>query len=122
MLPKADLRRMERLRLLLAESVAQEDWSRIAQIDVLIRQSLQRLSATGELSAQARAELAPLKALHGQALHTCARECQRLRGLLERHTEHGEGRNAYSLAGSAQGGGIKHGRIPRAAQWVQPRP
>lgn len=105
MLPEVDLQRLEHLRLLLCEALGKEDWPRIGEIDSLIRLGLQRLRAEGELSAPLVAALAPLKALHGQALQACALECQRVSGLLRSHTEHGEGRRAYSLLESVQGEG-----------------
>lgn len=101
----ADLRRLAHLRQCLTEALANEDWPRIHQIDLLIRQGLQRLNAGGELSAHTLGELATLKALHGQALQACTRECQRLSALLVSHTEYGEGRSAYSLADSVQAEG-----------------
>lgn len=101
----ADLRRLAHLRQLLALALAQEDWARIHEIDLLIRQGLLHLCEGGEFAPRTLAELAPLKALHGQALQACSRECKRLSDLLESHTEHQEGRRAYSLADSVQAEG-----------------
>ena len=78
-----DLRRLDHLGQLLSAALAAEDWARIGEIDALIRQGLQRLRVTG--------------------MQGCTRECQRVGGLLGRHTEHGEGRRAYSLLDSVQG-------------------
>ncbi|MEC4239903.1 hypothetical protein [Pseudomonas sp. DSV-1] len=103
MLRTNDLRRLDRLGQLLGAALASEDWTRIGEIDLLIREGLQRLSVAGELDAELQARLEPLKALHAQALHACTRECQRVGSLLGRHTEHGEGRRAYSLLDSVQG-------------------
>lgn len=103
MLRTNDLRRLDRLGQLLGAALASEDWARIGEIDLLIREGLQRLSVAGELDAELQARLEPLKALHAQALHACTRECQRVGSLLGRHTEHGEGRRAYSLLDSVQG-------------------
>ena len=103
MLPTNDLRRLDRLGQLLGEALASKDWARIGEIDLLIRQGLQRLSVAGELGAETQARLEPLKALHAQALQACTRECQRVGSLMGRHTEHGEGRRAYSLLDSVQG-------------------
>lgn len=98
-----DLRRLDHLGQLLSAALAAEDWARIGEIDALIRQGLQRLRVAGELGAELQARLEPLKALHARALQGCTRECQRVGGLLGRHTEHGEGRRAYSLLDSVQG-------------------
>lgn len=98
-----DLLRLDHLGQLLSAALAAEDWARIGEIDALIRQGLQRLRVTGELGAELQARLEPLKALHARALQGCTRECQRVGGLLGRHTEHGEGRRAYSLLDSVQG-------------------
>jgi len=98
-----DLRRLDHLGQLLSAALAAEDWARIGEIDALIRQGLQRLRVTGERGAELQARLEPLKALHARALQGCTRECQRVGGLLGRHTEHGEGRRAYSLLDSVQG-------------------
>ena len=98
----ADLRRLAQLHKLLGDALAKEDWPRIREIDLLIRQGLQRLDAEGALNPRTLNELAPLKARHGQALQACARDCQRLSALLASHTEHGEGRSAYSLVDSVQ--------------------
>ena len=103
MLPTNDLRRLDRLGQLLGAALAGEDWARIGEIDLLIRQGLQRLSVAGELGAETQARLEPLKALHARALQACTRECQRVGSLMGRHTEHGEGRRAYSLLDSVQG-------------------
>lgn len=103
MLPTNDLRRLDRLGQLLGEALASKDWARIGEIDLLIRQGLQRLNVAGELGAETQARLEPLKALHVQALQACTRECQRVGSLMGRHTEHGEGRRAYSLLDSVQG-------------------
>lgn len=103
MLPTNDLRRLDRLGQLLGAALAGEDWARIGEIDLLIRQGLQRLSVAGELGAETQARLEPLKVLHAQALQACTRECQRVGSLMGRHTEHGEGRRAYSLLDSVQG-------------------
>lgn len=98
----ADLRRLAHLRQSLAQALAQEDWARIHKIDLLIREGLQRLGESGEFTPRTLAELAPLQALHGQALQACSRECKRLSDLLGSHTEHQEGRLAYSLTDSVQ--------------------
>ena len=103
MLSTNDLRCLDRLGQLLGAALASKDWARIGEIDLLIRQGLQRLSVAGELGAETQARLEPLKALHAQALQACARECQRVGSLMGRHTEHGEGRRAYSLLDSVQG-------------------
>ena len=103
MLPTNDLRRLDRLGQLLGEALASKDWARIGEIDLLIRQGLQRLNVAGELGAETQARLEPLKALHARALQACTRECQRVGSLMGRHTEHGEGRRAYSLLDSVQG-------------------
>lgn len=103
MLSTNDLRCLDRLGQLLGAALAGEDWARIGEIDLLIRQGLQRLSVAGELGAETQARLEPLKVLHAQALQACTRECQRVGSLMGRHTEHGEGRRAYSLLDSVQG-------------------
>ena len=103
MLSTNDLRCLDRLGQLLGAALASKDWARIGEIDLLIRQGLQRLNVAGELGAETQARLEPLKALHAQALQACARECQRVGSLMGRHTEHGEGRRAYSLLDSVQG-------------------
>lgn len=97
-----DRRRLLRLEVLLAEALADRDWTRIGELDALIGLSLRRLQANGALTPRLLAELAPLKRLHGRALGSCADECQRLKTILERHTEFGEGRQAYALVDSAQ--------------------
>lgn len=103
MQPEVDRRRLSRLEVLLAEALVNQDWTRIGELDTLIAQSLRRLQASGALTEQLLAQLAPLKHLHGRALGACADECQRLKTVLERHTTFGEGRQAYSLADSVQG-------------------
>lgn len=102
MQPEADRRRLLRLEVLLAEALAARDWARMGELDTLIAQSLGRLRAGGALTPEVRAQLAPLKRLHGQALGVCADECQRLKAILGRHTEFGDARQAYSLGAIAQ--------------------
>ncbi|MHC8306794.1 hypothetical protein [Pseudomonas sp. PB3P13] len=103
MLPEADLRRLLQLQQPLADAQVKQDWARIGELNALITQSLQRLRDAGALTEKALVELAPLKKLHGQVLSSCTDECMRLKAILDRHTEFGEGRQAYSLVDSAQG-------------------
>lgn len=100
-----DLRRLDHLGQLLDDALAREDWVRVGEIDLLIRQGLQRLSVDGQLSAPFQARLAPLKARHQQALQACAGECQRLADLLASLNEHEEGRLAYALIDITQAEG-----------------
>lgn len=103
MQPENDQRRLARLQPLFAQALANNDWERVGQLDRLIRQSLQPLAGGARLTPQLQAQLAPLKQLYGQALQICSGECQRLHSVLMLHTEHGDGRDAYALAGSVQG-------------------
>lgn len=103
MLPEDDLRRLSKLKPLLSEAHAKADWPRIGELNTLITQSLQRLRSAGALTEDALEELAPLKKLHGHVLISCTDECLRLKAILDRHTEFGEGRQAYSLVDSAHG-------------------
>ncbi|WP_409498794.1 hypothetical protein [Pseudomonas fragi] len=97
-----DLRRLDHLGRLLAGALEQKDWARVGEIDRLIRQGLQRLSANGQPGADLQARLAPLKACYARARQTCMREHQRLGDLLGSLAQHGEGRLAYSLLDSVQ--------------------
>ena len=103
MQPETDRRRLTRLQPLFAEALASNDWERVGQLDLLIRQSLQPLAGSAQLSPALQAQLAPFKHLYMQALQLCSGECQRLQSVLTQHTEHGDGRDAYALAGSVQG-------------------
>ena len=103
MLPEPDFRRLSQLQTLLAQALVKQDWMRMGELNTQITESLQRLQDSGTLTAEALSKLTPLKQLHAQVLNSCANECERLKAILERHTELGEGRQAYSLLDSAPG-------------------
>lgn len=103
MLPEADFRRLSLLQRQLAEALVNEDWPSMGELNTSITQSLERLSADGKLTQDTMRRLAPLKNLHAEVLRACATECDRLRAILQRHTEFGEGRQAYSLVDTVQG-------------------
>ncbi|WMI97615.1 hypothetical protein RBU55_18830 [Pseudomonas chlororaphis subsp. aurantiaca] len=96
--PDADIRRLMQLQRLLAEMLIEEDWPRIGKLDLLIREQLKRLQVAEAMTDEAVLVLASLKQLYRRVLQACAVERARLSNILRSHTEHEEGRHAYSLA------------------------
>ncbi|QNH06557.1 hypothetical protein HNQ27_03585 [Pseudomonas sp. B11D7D] len=90
-----ELRALQQLHGQLAEALQQGDWSRIGEIDSVIRSCLQLLLGLPSLSDEVREAKRQLQQLHGQACIACAEECERVRRLLLTHLEYAEGRSAY---------------------------
>ncbi|ERI51661.1 hypothetical protein N878_21890 [Pseudomonas sp. EGD-AK9] len=104
-MPRAsELRALQQLHGQLAEALAQGDWTRIGEIDGLIRSCLQLLAGLPTLSDEVREARRRLQQLHGQARVACAEECERVRQMLLRHLEYAEGRSAYLRVDQFQGG------------------
>ncbi|MBF8160338.1 MULTISPECIES: hypothetical protein [Pseudomonadaceae] len=104
-MPRAsELRALQHLHGQLAEALEQGDWTRIGEIDALIRSCLQLLAGLPTLSDEVREAKRRLQQLHGQARIACAQECERVRQLLLRHLEYAEGRSAYLRVDQFQGG------------------
>lgn len=78
----------------LARALQGRDWAAFGAIDGAIRAALQRLDGVPP-SAELNAARQGLKRLHGEALHACANECERLRKLLLAHLQYAEGSAAY---------------------------
>lgn len=103
MLLEADFRGLSLLQRELAQTLVTQDWARISELNTLITQRLEHLREDGQLTEDTKIRLAPLKRLHAEVLRACATECDRLRAILQCHTEFGEGRQAYSLLDTVQG-------------------
>lgn len=104
-MPRAsELRALEQLHGQLAKALHEQDWTRIGEVDALIRNCLQLLDGLPESSAEVRAARQRLQGLHGQARVACAEECERLRQVLLKHLEYAEGRSAYMQVGLYEGG------------------
>lgn len=91
----SELRALQQLHAQLAEALQQGDWTRIGEIDSVIRSCLQLLAGLPSLSDEVREAKEQLRQLHGQARIACAEECERVRRLLLTHLEYAEGRSAY---------------------------
>ena len=104
MLRASELRALQNLHGQLAEALEQGDWTRIGEIDAVIRTCLQLLAGLPSLSVEVREAKAKLQQLHGQARIACAEECERVRRLLLTHLEYAEGRSAYMRVDLYQGG------------------
>jgi hypothetical protein len=78
----------------LDEALVAKDWPRIEKIDLSIRELLEHLRANALLTLF-KPEIEALMLSHRQAEQRCAEECKRLRDILDQHTTHGDGRNAY---------------------------
>lgn len=100
----SELRALQHLHGQLAEALEQGDWTRIGEIDALIRSCLQLLAGLPTLSDEVREAKRHLQQLHGQARIACAQECERVRRLLLTHLEYSEGRSAYMRVDLYQGG------------------
>ncbi|MFN9528072.1 MAG: hypothetical protein ACK561_17705 [Pseudomonadaceae bacterium] len=100
----SELRALQHLHGQLAEALEQGDWTRIGEIDALIRSCLQLLAGLPTLSDEVREAKRHLQQLHGQARIACAQECERVRRLLLTHLEYAEGRSAYMRVDMYQGG------------------
>lgn len=100
----SELRALQHLHGQLAEALEQGDWTRIGEIDALIRSCLQLLAGLPTLSDEVREAKRHLQQLHGQARIACAQECERVRRLLLTHLEYAEGRSAYMRVDLYQGG------------------
>jgi len=100
----SELRALQHLHGQLAEALEQGDWTRIGEIDALIRACLQLLAGLPSLSDEARAAKEQLRQLHGQARIACAEECEKVRRLLLTHLEYAEGRSAYMRVDLYQAG------------------
>lgn len=104
-MPRASERRaLEHLHGQLAAALQQGDWTRVREVDALIRNCLQLLAGLPALSDEVAEAKGRLQVLHGQARHACAEECERLRRLLLTHLEYAEGRSAYMRVDQFQGG------------------
>jgi hypothetical protein len=101
----SELRALQHLHGQLAEALEQGDWTRIGEIDALIRACLQLLAGLPSLSDEVRAAKEQLRQLHGQARIACAEECEKVRRLLLTHLEYAEGRSAYMRVDLYQAGG-----------------
>lgn len=91
----SELRALQQLHAQLGQALEQGDWTRIGEIDSLIRSCLQLLEGLPSLSDEVREAREQLRQLHGQARIACAEECERVRRLLLTHLEYAEGRSAY---------------------------
>ena len=104
-MPRAsELRALQHLHGQLAEALEQGDWTRIGEIDALIRSCLQLLAGLPTLSDEVLEAKKQLRQLHGQARIACAEECERVRRLLLTHLEYAEGRSAYMRVDLYQAG------------------
>lgn len=100
----SELRALQQLHAQLAQALEQADWTRIGEIDAVIRACLQLLAGMPSLSDEVREAKVHLQQLHGQARIACAEECERVRRLLLTHLEYAEGRSAYMRVDLYQGG------------------
>lgn len=100
----SELRALQQLHAQLAQALEQADWTRIGEIDAVIRACLQLLAGMPCLSDEVREAKGQLQQLHGQARIACAEECERVRRLLLTHLEYAEGRSAYMRVDLYQGG------------------
>jgi hypothetical protein len=100
----SELRALQQLHGQLAEALQQGDWTRLGEIDSLIRTCLKLLAGLPSVSDEVREAREQLRQLHGQARIACAEECERVRRLLLTHLEYAEGRSAYMRVDLYQGG------------------
>ena len=100
----SELRALQQLHAQLAAVLEQGDWTRVGEVDALIRTCLQLLAGLPSLSDEVCEAKAQLQRLHGQARIACAEECERVRRLLLTHMEYAEGRSAYMRVDLYQGG------------------
>lgn len=103
MLPEHDRSRLALLQYRLGQLWIERDWVAIGELDGVIRLVLQQLQDRGAMTDEVVHQLAPFRQLHAQVLEAGCAESERLRSILNRHVEHSEGRDAYSLADSDQG-------------------
>lgn len=79
----------------LQQAMELNDWQAIGSASQAVRALLDELPPVTELSTRARQLRERLGVLHSEALERCRRECERLREVLNSHTEYAEGRSAY---------------------------
>lgn len=89
-----ELQRLQVLYERLTQALLSKDWASFGGIDTVIRETLQQLDGVPP-SAELQAARQRLKRLHGEALHACSNECERLRKLLTAHLQYAEGSAAY---------------------------
>lgn len=100
----SELRALQQLHEQLAAALEQDDWSKVGEVDQVIRSCLQLLAGLPALSDEVVAAKQQLQVLHEQARAACAEECERLHRLLLMHLEYSEGRSAYRHVDLYQGG------------------
>lgn len=100
----SELRALQQLHAQLAEALEQGDWTRIGEIDSVIRSCLQLLAGLPSVSDEVLEAKEQLRKLHEQARIVCAEECERVRRLLLTHLEYAEGRSAYMRVDLYQAG------------------
>ncbi|AEB56233.1 hypothetical protein [Ectopseudomonas mendocina] len=100
----SELRALQQLHAQLAEALEQGDWTRIGEIDSVIRSCLQLLAGLLSVSDEVLEAKEQLRKLHEQARIACAEECERVRRLLLTHLEYAEGRSAYMRVDLYQAG------------------
>lgn len=100
----SELRALQQLHAQLAEALEQGDWTRIGEIDSVIRSCLQLLVGLPSVSDEVQGAKEQLRQLHEQARIACAEECERVRRLLLTHLEYAEGRSAYMRVDLYQAG------------------
>lgn len=100
-----DVLRLRALYDALADVLAREDWSALADVD---QQIATYLTAVGPCVGEPQRVHARkrLQALHVQARKHCEVECDRLRDRLRDYLERAEGRSAYQQSEFWQGGAL----------------
>lgn len=90
----------------LRQALEAADWEAVAEADLAVRELLQSLPDEAELELASGQLRQRLQRLHAHGVKACAAECERLRQVLQRHIEYGEGRSAYLQTESLGGDGL----------------
>lgn len=81
----------------LTRASANHDWAELGEVDADMAAVLPRILALGPLTQVESRALERLRAAHGAALESCAREAARIDAKLMAMREHREGWMAYAL-------------------------
>jgi len=88
----------------LTTSLKAQDWERVRELDLRVRESLQAIGILVKVGPELEQAKQRLRELYAQVIPAYTEAGDKLRQLLENHIEHADGRSAYLRTSLLQGG------------------